>query len=233
LATCVAVAPDNADDNAGETTAVGDGDGDGDLNCLPRDPEVDFSYAFEFGLDPSNPYADLDWTCTITAVDVSEGLDLLLDCPDAQEPVTIAVTATPGFVSPVFGGETIHLRYLVTGGWWFSTHLRLDIEGGGHFLTLIDGGLVPSNDLTFELPFVIEPVSGLCPSEPDECGNVERVALAFSIDGQPVELHDGSYSHIDAPPSTDVWVSTAEHYQIINCSDVADEWYRILIVNPG
>jgi hypothetical protein len=211
----------------------GDGDGDGDPNCPPGDPDGYFSYEpFEFGGDPRN--VDLDWTCTATEVDVSDGLYLLLDCPDATMPITIDISATPSFLPPVFPDDTVHVRYVYEGPWWFNIYLRIDVEGYGHLLTMIDGdSLLPPDNYAFELPFPIQPVSGLCAPRPDSCGDLERLALAFEVDGESVEMLDSNYAIVGGDPGTDVWVAHAGHLHDIVCTDTPDEWYRVLIANTG
>jgi hypothetical protein len=211
----------------------GDGDGDGDPSCPPGDPDVYFSYEpFEFGVDPWD--IDLDWTCTTTAVDVSDGLLLLLDCPDATMPITIDISATPSFLPPVVVGDTIHVRYVYEGPWWFNVYLRLELDGHGHLLTLIDAdSLLPPDSFAFELPFPIESVSGLCDPTPDGCGDLERLALAFEVNGEAVEMLDSSYAIVGGDPGTEVWVATAEHLHDITCTDTPDEWFRVLIANTG
>jgi hypothetical protein len=230
---------DGDGDGDGETgdgdgdSGDGDGDGDGDPSCPPGDPNVYFSHEpFEFGVGPDA--VDIDWTCTATDVDVSDGLDLLLDCPDAAMPITIDISATPSFLPPVFPGDTIHVRYAYEGPWWFNIYLRIDVDGYGHLLTLIDGdSLVPPDNYAFELPFPIQPVSGLCPPMPDVCGDLERLALGFQVNGEAVEMLDSNYAIVGGDPGTDVWVEAAGHLHDINCTDTPDEWYRVLIANTG
>jgi hypothetical protein len=257
LASCVVVGGDGGDEG-GETTMMGDGDGDpgdgdgepgdgdgdgdgepgdgdgdGEPNCPPGDPDVYFSYApFEFGDDGSD--IDLDWTCTATEVDVTNGLSLLLDCPDAAMPITIDISATPSFLPPVFPGDTIHVRYVFEGPWWFNIYLRIDVDGFGHLLTMIDAdSLLPPDNYAFEMPFPIQPVSGVCPPTPDVCGNLERLALAFEVNGEAVEMLDSSYAIVGGDPGTEVWVANAGHLHDINCTDTPYEWYRVLITNTG
>jgi hypothetical protein len=239
---CVVVRGDGGD-AAGETTMIGetgdgdgdpgdgDGDGDGDPDCPPGDPDVYFSYEpFEFGIDPWD--IDLDWTCTVTEADLGEGLRLLLDCPEAAMPITIDISATPSFLPPVIPGDTIHVRYVYEGPWWFNIYLRLDVDGQGHLLTMIDGdSLLPPDNFAFEPPFPIEAVSGLCTPAPDVCGNAERLALAFTVNGEAVEMLDSSYAIVGGVPGTEVWVATAERLHDINCTDTPDEWYRVLIAS--
>jgi hypothetical protein len=262
LASCVVVVDDGAVD-AGETTMMGDGDGDpgdgdgepgdgdgdgepgdgdgepgdgdgdGDPNCPPGDPNVDFSYEpLDFGLGFSD--VDLDWTCTATEVDVTDGLYLLLDCPDAAMPIPIDISATPSFLAPVFVGDTVHVRYVLEGPWWFNIYLRLDVDGHGHLLTMIDGdGLLPPDNYMFEPPFAIQSVSGLCSPMPDGCGDLERLALAFEVNGEAVEMLDSNYGIVGGDPGTEVWVATARHLHDIDCTDTPDEWFRVLITNTG
>jgi hypothetical protein len=256
LPACVVVGGDGSDD-AGETTSNGDGDGDGngdgdgepgdgdgepgdgdgdgdgDPTCPPGDPDVYFSYEpFEFGVGPHD--IDLDWTCTATEVDVTDGLSLLLDCPDATIPIKIDISATPSFLPPVFVGDTIHVRYIYEGPWWFNIYLRIDVDGYGHLLTMIDGdSLLPPPEYVFELPFPIQAVSDLCTPMPDVCGDVERLALAFTLNGEAIEMLDSNYEIVGGVPGTDVWVAAAGRLHNINCTDTPSEWFRVLIANTG
>ena len=85
-------------DDLGEVETSESGEGDtgetGDLYgdvCEPRDPSVFFDSAvwniWTFEPAPGE-LLDLDWTCTVSQVDTSQGLYLLLDCPEAAAPTT-------------------------------------------------------------------------------------------------------------------------------------------------
>jgi hypothetical protein len=249
---CVVISDDVAEDEVGDgdgdmttgdgdgdpTTGDGDGDpttGDGDGDgCPPRDPAVSFSYEpFDFGVgDPWQ--VDLDWTCTVTSADVSDGLRLVLDCPEATDTVVIDVSATPSFSPPVFGGETVQVRYIYEGPWWFNVYLRVDMDGYGHVLTLIDGdSLLPPDNHPFEPPFAITVASGSCTPAPDGCGDLERLALDFEINGDPGHVFDGRHAIVGGDPGTDIWVARAGHLHDIQCTDTPSEWFRVLIANTG
>jgi hypothetical protein len=149
-------------------------------------------------------------------------------------PITIDISATPTFVPPVAIDDIVHVRYVYEGPWWFNVYLRLDVEGHGHLLTLIDGdSLLPPDNFAFEPPFAMQSVAGLCTPTPDGCGDSERLAVAFAVGGQPIELLDGTYAVVGGVPGTEVWVSTAEHLHDITCTDTPDEWFRVLIVDSG
>jgi hypothetical protein len=229
---------DPSGDGDGDPTGDGDGDptgdGDGDETCDPPDPSVSFSYEpFDFGqIDPWD--SNLDWTCTVTTADTRDGLYLELDCPDSPDPVIIDISASPSFLPPVFGGETMQVRYIFEGPWWFNIYLRLDMDGYGHLLTLIDGdSLLPPENYPFELPFEITPAYGLCTPISDGCGDLERLALDFELNGEAAHMFDGSYAIVGGDPGTDVWVVEAGHLHDIQCTDTPDEWYRVLIADTG
>jgi hypothetical protein len=245
-AACVVVDDDGGDD-AGETTMIGDGDGDGDPgagdgdgdpNCPAGDPGVDFSYE-SLPSDDTPWWGDenIDWTCTATEVDVSDGLYLVADCPDAAMPIMIDITATPSLLLPMLPGDTIHVRYLIEGGpWFFNRYLRIDVDGHGHLLTMIEGdSLLPPVNYSFETPFPIQLVSGLCALTSDGCGDLERQALAFEVNDEAVEMLDGSHGIIGGVPGIEVWVADAWQRSDFMCS--ADnfrlESYRVLIANTG
>ncbi|HLT35314.1 MAG TPA: hypothetical protein VK034_03490, partial [Enhygromyxa sp.] len=222
---------DGDGDGDGDPTT---GDGDGDDDCEPADHEVYFSYEpFDFGLiDRWN--VDLDWTCTVISANNDDGLQVELDCPDADDPVVIDIDASPSFSAPVLVGDTMQVRYIYEGPWWFNIYLRLDIESYGHVLTLIDGdSLLPPDNHPFEPPFDMTAVSGLCTPASDGCGDLERLALDFEINGEAAHMFDGSHAIVGGDPGTDVWVATAEHLHDIQCTDTPTEWFRVLIANTG
>jgi hypothetical protein len=260
LAVCsvsCAVVPGDGEEDAGETTMKGDGDstgdgdgdsgdgdgepgdgdpgdGDGDVDpdCPPADPDVYFSYEpFDFGVDPWD--VDIDWTCTVTQSDSSEGLYVVLDCPDADIPIAIDVSATPSFHAPVYVDDVVQVRYVYEGPFWFNVYLRLDIVDYGHLLTLIDGdSLLPPDNYEFEPMLDMESISGLCTPEPDFCGDAERLAVGFTVFGEILEMPDRSYGTVDViAPAPHIWVSSAVHLHDITCTDTPDEWFRVLIAS--
>jgi hypothetical protein len=235
--------PTTGDGDGDPTTGDGDGDpttgdGDGDGDCQAADPSVAFSYAsFDFG--QGDPWStDIDWACTASVADTTNGLYLELACPDAPaeapDPIIIDINATPTFLPPLTGGETVQVRYISEGPWWFNVHLRLDVEGYGHLLTLIDGdSLVPPDPYVWDPPFALTPVYDLCTPFADGCGDLERLALDMEVNGEPNRVWDSSHAIVGGDPGTDVWVVDAGLLHEIQCSDTPDEWYRVLIADTG
>ena len=214
-------------------TDTGDGDGDPEA-CEARDEAAFFSYApFEFGVEPWS--ADLDWACTVTAVDASAGLNLELDCPEAaQSPIVIDIQSSPAIVTPLVGGEAVSLRFVSEGPFWFNEYLRLDLDGWGHLLTMTNGdGLTPPEPYVFELPVAVEPVYDVCPRQEDFCGQLERLHLRFDLGGDAYDVLDGHHAVLGPPPGVDVWVGEAGHLYEIDCTDTPNEWFRVLIVSGG
>jgi hypothetical protein len=212
---------------SGDGETQGDGDGDGDGACEPRDPELSLSLGFHPGADPD---LNLDWSCTIVNVDVSSGMSLLLDCPDVADPLNLSVDVTPGFVAPVSGGETIQLRYQRwsdDGG--VDEFLRIDVDGVGHLLTWVDAFATLSS---FPIPFAIEFMPTPCEPIEEFCGPATRHALAFEVDGETVEVLDGSHA---AFGGLDVWVFEAWEVpdDVNSCTDAP--WRRVhaLFVDAG
>lgn len=201
--------------------------------CEAPDDEVYFSYEpFMFGLDAWD--ADVDWTCTVDQVDTSDGLDLSLDCPMAMQAIEIDLRSSPAFVAPLVGGETIQLRFVSEGPFWFNEYLRLDVEGHGHLLTIINGdGLLPPETYDFEHAHEIKPVYEACAREMDFCGELERLPLSFEISGEAHEVLDGHHDLIGPSLSTQVWAVEAGHLHEIECTDTPDEWFRVLIVDAS
>jgi len=210
---------------------TGDGDGDDPGDCVEADPSVALGYTLD-GLDGAP--LDLSWTCTTTAVSTLDGLELGLDCPDAEGPITLDLSLDPGLTIGLEPGEMVELRYVYDGPWWLNLYLRLDDAGGGHLLTLIDGdSLTPPGPASFELPVPITAQPGLCAPVLDFCGDHERYALRFELDGETSEVFDGHHVILGPPPGLDVWVDRAGRLHDISCTDTPDEWYRLLIVSAG
>ena len=225
---------DPTGDGDGDPTGDGDGDGDGDA-CTPVDPGVVLSYQ-PLSIDGGGEgwEQDIDWTCTVSEVDTSEGLYAVLDCVDSVDPVVIDIAATPLFLPPVAVDDVIQLRYVYEGPWWFNVYLRLDLDGHGHLLTLIDGdSLLPPEPFDFSLPIPITTASGLCSPAADGCGDAERLALDLDLGGELARVFDQNYAIVGGDPGTEVWVAKAEHLHDIQCTDTPDEWFRLLIADTG
>ncbi len=199
---------------------------------LPESP-ADFAYTIEIpGADPWD--TDITWSCTVIDSNTLDGFAVTLDCPEAMEPVVVSVLADPLLSPPVMNGAAMTLRYVSEGPWWFNSYLRLDLDGFGHLLTLIDGdALQPPDPFVFELPVPISTVSGLCDPVPDGCGERERLGLAFTVNGEDVVMFDPNFATVGGIPGTDVWVAAAGHLHDVLCTDTPDEWFRVLIANTG
>jgi hypothetical protein len=128
----------------------------------------------------------------------------------------------------------LELRYVSEGPWWFNTYLRLDLQGFGHLLTIVDGdALLPPDPYVFELPFPISTVAGLCTPLPDGCGDLERLALDFTLNAEAAHMFESEYAIVGGDPGTEVWVAAAGHLHDIRCTDTPDEWFRVMIANTG
>jgi hypothetical protein len=216
----------DGDGDTGDGDGDGDtGDGDGDANCAPGNPGVYVGYEdIDVGFYEIN--IELDWTCTVIDVDFTEGLYLLLDCPDADIPIEIDISATPNLAASVAAGDSIRMYYDFHDPFWTNRHLRLDVEGYGHLLTLID-----SEGLSgLELPFSIQPTYGLCTATPTDCAKFERATMVFGGAAEGVEMLDGNYAATNGDPGIQIWVDTAGRYVDIDCTDSPGTWYRILII---
>jgi hypothetical protein len=224
-----AVAPADGDDVAGETTSDCDSDdGDGDPTCPPGDPSVSFDY------DPELFPVTFDFTCTVTSADLDEGLYLQLDCADAPSPIALTITATPKLaLAPVLVGDSLRVRYLYADPFWINQYLRIDrVDDNGqrHLLTIVDSETLQLDDPVYELPFALESVSIPCERVFDNCLFIERLALAFMLDGQPNELFDSTHTHIGS--ETQIWIDTAVDYQDSECTDSPEAWFKVLITSP-
>jgi hypothetical protein len=230
--------PDPFDDFGGD----GDGDGDGDIdpNCPARDPNVTIGFDHvDVGLDEGD--IDINWKCTATEVDFSTEINLVLDCPDAPNfPIAIDIAPSPGALpTPVLPGDTIHLHYSASGSTWDARNLRLDTDDG-HLLTLAISDHLPAPTDSYALPFVIEPVFGLCATTTSQhCGDgtseqatVERGSLAFEVDGEAVQMLDRQHDVVGI--DTQVWVTHAGRYvdvEASGCTNLPEAWYIMLVVN--
>ncbi|NJK31385.1 MAG: hypothetical protein HC927_02615 [Deltaproteobacteria bacterium] len=217
----------DTDTDTTDTTDTGD-------ECPPEaDPPASFIYSVEIGdIEPMD--TEIDWTCTILEVAPGEKLDVVLDCPEAADPVEILVDANPPFLPPVDPGQTMQLYYLSEGPWWFNRTMRLDVEGHGHLLTVIDGdSLLPPEEYDFEPPLELASKSGGCSPTPAGCGLQERLAVEFTSGGETVELFERDYEIAFGDPGTELWVFQAFHLSEIQCTDVPDERFLVLIANTG
>ncbi len=226
---------DDSTDATDETeTSETDTDTSGDQCPPPPESPATFEYEIDLGddLDPFN--TDIDWTCTVTQAGVGEGLDVTLDCPEALGAVHVSVVADPSFLPPIDTGATVQLSYVSEGPWWYNVRLRLDLEGFGHLLTLIDGDSIEAPEpFTFELPYPVEVVTGLCETSPGGCGDVERLGLRFTINSETSDLYDPYYAILGGDPGTEVWVAQATRLYDVQCTDTPDDWYRVLIADTG
>ncbi|PRQ06310.1 hypothetical protein [Enhygromyxa salina] len=222
---------------------IGDGDGDptgdGDATCPPPDGAVEFSYGpanFNLSLPPFD--TKIDWTCTVAMIDNVDDLSLELDCPNSEDPMLIQITAEPGLSVPLAQDDIVRVRYTVETPFWSNLYLRLDLEGYGHVLTLVDGdSLTPDDAGTFELPFGVSAASANCAPVDTECGMIDRLALTFDSMGEPTQIvFDGDYGNIQGEPGANVWLTGAQnltqHPNMI-CTDVPASWYQMLIVDAN
>jgi len=225
----ISIADDVAEDVGDGPTEDGDTETGGD-ECRPVGGAT-FSYVFNWEeLEPFQ--SDLEATCEVLTADVADGLALSLNCEGATAPVTISVTASPTFTAPVEVGDLVSIHYVFDGPWWFNSHLRLDVQGQGHLLTIIDGdALNPPEQYGFAPPLELSRVYDQCSWEDGFCGQVERLSLA--VGGGDEAVFDGNFEVVGDDPGTALWVDTAELLHEVDCTDTPDEWFRLLIVNSG
>jgi hypothetical protein len=201
------------------------GDGDGDANCAPGEPSVYVGYQ-DIDLGSYMPNVEIDWACTVTEANYLDGLYLLLDCPDADLPIEIDINATPNLSSTVVAGDTIRMYYAFDDPFWTNRHLRLDVEGYGHLLTLIDSETLSA----LELPFPIQPTYGLCTPTLTDCAKFERATMVFGGAADGIEMLDSNHMSTNGDPGIQIWIDTAGRYVDIECTDSPGTWYRILII---
>jgi hypothetical protein len=166
--------------------------------------------------------------CTVAELGDQADLALVLDCPDVGAQASISVEAEPSFTLGLVVGDALRVRYEL-GGWeWETRFLRLDRDDGTHLLSTVD-----SDYDGYDLPYAMTPVDDVCPADiEDFCGLMARRALAFDVDGQPVEVLDGSHATIDPAVGTQVWLARATIIPTFECTDGPDQWFRFLIVDP-
>jgi hypothetical protein len=193
-------------------------------SCDPREPGVTFQWT-----DPGELLEpEFDGVCTVAQIGGQADLALVLDCPDVGAQASISVDAEPSFELAIAVGDALRVRHEL-GGWeWEIRYLRLDRDDGTHLLSIVDGDYA-----NYDLPHAITPIDDVCPADIDDfCGLMARRALAFDVDGQAVEVLDGTHATIDAAAGTEVWVARATYYPEFECTDGPLEWFRVLIVNP-
>jgi hypothetical protein len=204
--------------------------GDGDPSCSAEDHTVDFHHDWSEFLDST-----YDGTCTVASADLDlDGLVLQLDCPDLPDPLAITIASTPSLTfTPPLVGDSLRVRSLYDTPSWSNQYLRLDrVDDAGqrHLLTLVESETLQLDDPAYELPLVFETLAIPCERFIDGCHYVERLALAFEVDGQPNELLDSTHALVGS--QTEIWIATAMVYHESLCTDSPEEWFKVLITNP-
>ena len=215
------------------TTDTSTGTTGGDM-CLAKG-DASFSYQYDFG--PVDEWdTNLQVDCTVDSVGIGDDgtVILALACADLPQPVSISVKSNPAIALPLAGGELVTVHYVSEGPWWFNSYLRLDVEGLGHMLTIIDGdSLMPPENYGFALPVDITVKYELCAWFDGGCGQVERLGLGTVINSEDATVLDGDYAIVGGDPGTEFWVQSAEHLHEIQCTDTPDEWFKVMIANTG
>jgi len=74
-------------------------------------------------------------------------------------------------------------------------------------------------------PLVVRPAERLCPAEPAECGNRERLAVDVIFEDTLTRVFDGNDSFVGVLGMYQVIVAEAAVYRDLGCEDFPASWF--------
>jgi hypothetical protein len=94
------------------------------------------------------------------------------------------------------------------------------------------GSLAPfyENPFGWYTPLTVRAVDGLCPAEPMDCYDHERMALDVTYAEEAVRIIDAQVGHVGAAESFHLTTEEASKCSTIRCQDTAVAWYKALFV---
>ncbi len=150
-----------------------------------------------------------------------------------HESHSLGMETTPEMNMPLYVGQVVVVRFVLDRPWWENRFLTIGEPGGGHLLlaALDSSWLSPPGwePLGWYQPLEPEVRTGFCVPEEDWCGAVERAAIEIWYSGEDALIFDGGFENVGWSPSYDVIVSEATQYTVMECDDVPDSWFTMLI----
>jgi hypothetical protein len=194
----------------------------------------------DFTVSPDEPIAS---PCTVMAVGGDPGSTMIeLEC--MGQAVTLTVDILPQTAEPsVAAGQLVHLEYVTDQIFWTNRWVALQTAGGETDWLLmggVSGSALDPPGTTIDAFFgssigapTVAEVDGLCEPFQDRCGDVDRLALDFSIrDDATVRVFDQGADLIDVL-AYGYWfsVQTAiRQLRPVGCDDVPPAWYQFVAV---
>ncbi|HGG58240.1 MAG TPA: hypothetical protein ENK31_10630 [Nannocystis exedens] len=188
---------------------------------------------------------EVDYLCEVVWVGpVEDSIALEMSCTDGDEVVlpnpVLMVHAEPatelwGF-SP---GMQIRLIYGELHPWWTERWVRIELLGNGDLMLAGVSGsaLSPNNQTEVFAPFEVTSKGGICAPFDSECGELERLSVAFLLGGGMEGgwwLTDDTFDIIDGDPGMSTWVDHAQRFVgDILCTDTSEMWFSIGMIADG
>jgi hypothetical protein len=206
------------------------------MTCLPSSP-VRTSFTIDY---EDYPMGDVDFTqrCTLTSAGGTTGLTVIeLDCvteTGERVPHHIEVATDPAAYIYLWTGGEVVFTYRVNCPWWCDKWFTIGYGPGSMTLAGVSAStLVPydADPAMWYEPLGVWAVQGLCPWEPADCSDSERLALELTFGGMTTQIFDQGFGYIGMMMSYQVFVAMARMEHNIRCTDMPDSWFDALFIS--
>jgi len=144
----------------------------------------------------------------------------------------IVIDTYPPTWPQISPGDGIILRYVSDTPFWANRWFSLSYESGGLIMAGVDAESLDYPDVDTDdifSPLNVSPVTGLCPLEPMDCFDRERLALDFSYLDSVARVFDHGEEWFAFFEVYHILVENASRRVNIRCVDTPSEWYTAFI----
>jgi hypothetical protein len=204
--------------------------GTGCSDCEPPDPQITVWFSL-VGAHPGDA-AQIDLPCRVAAVATADagGLDLQFTCDGATGTETheISLTVRPPLQLAFGEGEQVRLRYDAEMSWFLDHYLEVQDLAGNVLLAAGQGtSLEPLRG--WFAPLTVSRADAGCSSSSDDCGEVGRLGITASLQGQSATVVDGRSGELGRPGSHLLVVGTARWYDSKYCTDIPESYFSFVL----